>query len=353
MHAAIAAVGKAEPSLPTGTCGTKKCQQHGNSSAPHAGAASFRALATRSQCCSLSYKHRELGPIWLICSLLAKENGHLAVAEETARNANRVHLLAQKGRKVPPCTCMPHRSIEYPTLVPYLLAFGLSCVPFALLILFVGNNEIFLFVNAHSNSYTDVFFSWLTLLGTGAAFLVEALLVLGLDYAQDKGKLLNITTGYRGYVGTAWWRRGVCLLVGFALSSGLAQGLKRTFFSDSLRPKAVFEALQIPIRLPEGVDVHSLHSFPSGHTVTIFCMACFLAFFAPKPKWQLFHLGLAWLVGFSRIFLSQHFPFDVLGGAVVGTVCALLVRSWFFPRQHIYLPNPKFNRNSAASNAPS
>jgi membrane-associated phospholipid phosphatase len=64
-------------------------------------------------------------------------------------------------------------------------------------------------------------------------------------------------------------------------------------------------------------------SFPSGHTVTIFSFAgIFLAAF-PIRKTALF-LILAALVGYSRIMLGAHWPIDVLGGAIVGILAAML-----------------------------
>ena len=38
-----------------------------------------------------------------------------------------------------------------------------------------------------------------------------------------------------------------------------------------------------------------------------------------------FALGLATLVGFSRIFVGTHYPGDVLGGAVVGFAASLII----------------------------
>ena len=69
-------------------------------------------------------------------------------------------------------------------------------------------------------------------------------------------------------------------------------------------------------------------SFPSGHATTAFATALILAFWYPRQT-GLF-VGLAGLVGMSRVVLGSHFPSDVLAGAVLGSGVALIV--------HAYLP---------------
>jgi membrane-associated phospholipid phosphatase len=46
-------------------------------------------------------------------------------------------------------------------------------------------------------------------------------------------------------------------------------------------------------------------------------------------------LILAIMVGYSRVYLSQHFPADVFGGAVVGVVVAF----WIFVFMEKYNPH--------------
>jgi membrane-associated phospholipid phosphatase len=67
------------------------------------------------------------------------------------------------------------------------------------------------------------------------------------------------------------------------------------------------------------------NSFPSGHTAQTFFMAAVVSHhfqlgFAPLAVLY----TLAVLVGFSRIYIGMHYPRDVLGGAVVGSVWGIL-----------------------------
>jgi membrane-associated phospholipid phosphatase len=62
-------------------------------------------------------------------------------------------------------------------------------------------------------------------------------------------------------------------------------------------------------------------SFPSGHTMTAFAAAVVVGAFYPRLRWLL--LGLATLVGLSRVYLGVHFLADVLAGAAAGVAIGL------------------------------
>lgn len=62
------------------------------------------------------------------------------------------------------------------------------------------------------------------------------------------------------------------------------------------------------------------HSFPSGHTVTAFSLSVCLSYIFPKHKKTFYFL--AFLVGFSRIYNGEHYPLDVISGAVIGYLFA-------------------------------
>ncbi|HAL57364.1 MAG TPA: hypothetical protein DCP63_13080 [Bacteroidetes bacterium] len=69
-------------------------------------------------------------------------------------------------------------------------------------------------------------------------------------------------------------------------------------------------------------------SFPSGHTSQAFAIATLIALEYPKPYVYVPAFIWAGLVGYGRIYLGVHYPSDVLGGLVLGTVSAILV--WSF-----------------------
>lgn len=66
----------------------------------------------------------------------------------------------------------------------------------------------------------------------------------------------------------------------------------------------------------------SEHSFPSGHAQVAFNTATVLFIvFKCKGAWAFLPASL---IAISRIFLCVHYPTDVLGGAIIGVVSALI-----------------------------
>jgi undecaprenyl-diphosphatase len=71
-------------------------------------------------------------------------------------------------------------------------------------------------------------------------------------------------------------------------------------------------------------------SFPSGHATTAFALA-----FAVSTVWPHLRsvmLVYAVLIGASRLVLLAHHPSDVVAGALIGVIGAMLVRYWFAAR---------------------
>lgn len=86
------------------------------------------------------------------------------------------------------------------------------------------------------------------------------------------------------------------------------------------------------MRPPAVLDVGQFHligeafmgnSFPSGHTTTIFVIVGVLCLHRFPLSLKLGLLGVAILVGLSRIACGVHWPLDVLGGAFGGWLAAV------------------------------
>lgn len=92
------------------------------------------------------------------------------------------------------------------------------------------------------------------------------------------------------------------------------------------------EALSGMVTTPLGCGGN--YGFVSGHAANSCAIAVFLWLlsgtmhgFAPSRKRNWWLLLFPWviLVCWSRIYLGVHFPFDLLGGCIIGTACAFLL----------------------------
>lgn len=162
-------------------------------------------------------------------------------------------------------------------------------------------SELFLCVNQYHNSFLDNFFFYYTHLGDGLFFVLIALLFLFVRF-----------------------RYTVYALIIYLATSQVVQLLKRVFFPTEPRPKKYFEGIA-QIHFVKDMDVHSFMSFPSGHTTTAFAIATFLVLINRNNMWTgFFCFALAFFVGYSRIYLAQHFFADVIAGSLIGVFITLM-----------------------------
>ncbi|MBI1185235.1 phosphatase PAP2 family protein [bacterium] len=131
-------------------------------------------------------------------------------------------------------------------------------------------------------------------------------------------------------------RFGIFAVVAMLLSGLASQLLKHQVFFYEKRPS--FYITPADLQLVEGIDLHTNFSFPSGHTTAAFSIFFILSLLISKKfkPVSLLLFIMALLVGYSRVYLNQHFPIDVVAGAALGTLVTLLVywlAEWFFNRK--------------------
>ena len=106
------------------------------------------------------------------------------------------------------------------------------------------------------------------------------------------------------------------------------------------RPITWFAEHMPDVTLPmaDNVQVHAWYSFPSGHTTSFFALAFVASILVTKSSiinhqssiaLQILLVILATLGAYSRIYLSQHFALDVLGGIIIGLGITMLFYAVF------------------------
>ena len=125
---------------------------------------------------------------------------------------------------------------------------------------------------------------------------------------------LTLLLAFAGRKPTVLWAGVFAAL----LATVWSQGLKHIF--DALRPPAVLSAEMLHII---GPALHK-HSFPSGHTTTIFVLCAVLCMQFRSLGWRGFFILLAALTGISRAVVGVHWPLDILAGAFGGWLAGVM-----------------------------
>jgi membrane-associated phospholipid phosphatase len=158
------------------------------------------------------------------------------------------------------------------------------------------DTELFLLLNLRTPHPLAVAFYGLTVLGRPLAYFLWI-------------PLIALLTRSRG----PW--RSVYPALTVTLATALEEALKHAVGRP--RPWRVLPQMHILGKLE--LDP----SFPSGHATASFALA--VALMLAFPRVRAWPLLLASLVALSRPIVGMHYPTDVLAGAILGSLVALLV----------------------------
>lgn len=197
--------------------------------------------------------------------------------------------------------------------IPYIIVLA-TCL---IIKLNFSKEEIYYAVNALYNDPADTAAPYITNIGSGWSTIILIAVLLLFSY-----------------------RKAFTLATAYAVTSLSAQVLK--FFFAAPRPKLYFEHELSKIHFVKGVEQLSLHSFPSGHTVTIFSTTILITYWLRNRFWGLPLFLLAAIVGYSRMYLSQHFFEDVTVGSVLGVLVTVMWIRWAESRA--FLKSAKWDR---------
>lgn len=192
--------------------------------------------------------------------------------------------------------------------VAFYLPFIVFVIVGAILISKTEQLELHTIFNSYvGNKFLDNFFKYNTHLGDGLFVVIIAILFFFYNF-----------------------KNGLFLLIAYALAGGFTQFLKEVFFNSVMRPYFYHTYDKFPLKVVEGVQMYSQNSFPSGHSTSAFCLFFCLAFLSRKQWQKLLFFFLAIVIGFSRVYLSQHFFKDIYAGSIIGVVFTSIVAYLFF-----------------------
>lgn len=196
-----------------------------------------------------------------------------------------------------------------------LFSLALALVVMIFLLVY-GKENSFLVINKYNSPQFDYVFEYWTYLGEGIIWI--PLFVYVFLFKRD-------------YF--------IAVLTALIICTILTQFLKRVVFPNDFRPIVL---LTDKVRVIPGYFMNREHSFPSGHTSTAFTLALLCAFIIRGNFWMYFFPLVAFFVGYSRVYLAQHFVTDVLAGMFVGMVSsylALLIYEQIRKRKKLELPD--------------
>jgi undecaprenyl-diphosphatase len=173
---------------------------------------------------------------------------------------------------------------------------------------------VFHFVNSSlQNPVLDILMPFITNLNKHTTVLVIVSIILILLFVKggSKGKYAVIV-----------------LALGILFSDQLNSSVAK-FILARPRPCHVLPHVHLLVGCGSG------YSFPSSHAVNNFCGAVILSFFFPQAAVWLY--TFAGVVSFSRVYVGVHYPADVLGGAVIGICCGLVMIALFLLVEHLAL----------------
>ena len=117
-------------------------------------------------------------------------------------------------------------------------------------------------------------------------------------------------------------RFGTAMAIGLTLGAILVNLWLKVVIARP-RPYADVNGFFYPLWLMMGSHVESDFSFPSGHTNAAFATMVPIFLLGKKSRSWL-ALVFAVLMGISRIYLVVHFPSDVVGGMITGSLAGLV-----------------------------
>jgi membrane-associated phospholipid phosphatase len=186
----------------------------------------------------------------------------------------------------------------------FFIGYLLLAIIAGFILIFLSKADGFFLMNPLHSDFLDMVFIPFTYFGDG--FFI---ITLGVVLFFLKRRMLSLM-----------------ILSSYLISGILAQILK--YFIVEARPAFYLEKTNYP-HFIDGVTLHNFHSFPSGHTASAFALAAVLSFAMKNKNYSVLFLLWAVLVGYSRMYLGQHFMDDVFAGSLIGILSSVFCWIYF------------------------
>lgn len=159
-------------------------------------------------------------------------------------------------------------------------------------------------INSNRTIFFDYLFRIVSDLTSWVTYLVPTIILILAIYKNNK----NLT-------------KQSLIFFGAAIFNSFASSILKNLI-DRPRPFITYDFIE---KLGQGGSP----SFPSGHTADGFVFATIILLLFPNFRFYIPAFIWAILVGYSRMYLGVHYPSDVLSGALLGAVSALIIYNIF------------------------
>jgi len=115
----------------------------------------------------------------------------------------------------------------------------------------------------------------------------------------------------------------ILILITIILTDVIAAQIIKPYFGRLRPSRAMTDSINLL------VSRGGKYGFVSNHAANTMAGAAIILYF--YRKWGYFAIAVSIIVGFSRVYVGVHYPFDVLGGWIFGfTIAWIVISIWIF-----------------------
>ena len=167
------------------------------------------------------------------------------------------------------------------------------------------DKNLLLFLNGLNNPFFDNFMFLITSKWVWVPFYASLIFIIAKYYKKDFLLIFPALI--------------LCIVFADQVSSGIFKDWFQRF-----RPTREEELLPL-LHIVKGYMGGGSYGFVSSHAANTFGLAVLTSLLFKNKTYSLLIFFWAIIVSYSRIYLAVHYPFDILGGFLVGAVGAFLI----------------------------